>query len=232
MKKNLFALLSLVLAAAGPASVHGGDPVTDLKGNCGSFQNVSTYGKDNREEYCASNLILRDLADSVAGFFTDGSSVTLTNRPYVFGTSTLMQSQDRVAPDQRFASQPAAAFCTGFLVGADLMVTAGHCVKDHDPADPKAPRDHSGACQENPIPRDQGYFCEDIRVVFGFRKDLGGVIPRSAPARDVYKCVKVVSGWTARLKAGSRWLLTAETRACPAKRRCSLSAIPAACRLK
>lgn len=189
MKNKLFALLSLALPA-GSASAQGADPVVDLRGNCGQFTNVSTYGKDNREEYCASNLILRDLADSVAGFFTDGSSVTLTNKPYVYGTATLMQSQDRVAPDQRFASQPAAAFCTGFLVGADLMVTAGHCVKDHDPADAAAPRDHAAACQQN---TQQGDYCENIRVVFGFRKDLGGVIPRAAPARNVYKCVKVVS---------------------------------------
>ena len=192
MKKNIFVLFSLVLTAAGAVYAQSGDPVTDLKGNCGNFQNVSTYGKDNREEYCASNLVLRDLADSVAGFFTNGSSVTLTNKPYVYGTSTLMQSQDRVAPDQRFATQPAAAFCTGFLVGEDLMVTAGHCVQDYDPADP-AHKDHSAACQQNPIPNDQGTFCENIRVVFGFRKDLGGVIPRSAPARNVYKCAQVVA---------------------------------------
>lgn len=187
MKKKL--IVVLMLAGAGSAFAQG-DPVTDLRGNCGNFQNVSTYGKDNREEYCASNLILRDLADSVAGFFTNGSSVTLSGKPYVFGTTTLGQSNDRVAPDQRFVNQPAAAFCTGFLVGEDLMVTAGHCVKDHDPADAAAPKDHAAACQQN---TQQGDFCENIRVVFGFRKDLGGVIPRSVPARNVYKCVKVIS---------------------------------------
>ena len=189
MRKKL--IVVLMLAGAGSAFAQG-DPVTDLRGNCGNFQNVSTYGKDNREEYCASNLILRDLADSVAGFFTNGSSVTLTNKPYVYGTSTLMQSQDNVAPDQRFANQPAIAFCTGFLVGDDLMVTAGHCVKDHDPALSKI-KDHPAACQQNPEINDMGEFCENIRVVFGFRKDLGGVIPRSAPAQNVYKCAKVVS---------------------------------------
>ena len=190
MNKKIFVLLNLILAlAAGSASAQGGDPVTDLRGNCGNFRNVSTYGDDNREEYCSSNLILRDLADSVAGFFTDQSSVTLTGKPYVFGATTLGQAAS-VAPDQRFVNQPAAAFCTGFLVGADLMVTAGHCVKDQQPAGAAVPKDHAAACQQN---TQQGDFCENIRVVFGFRKDLGGVIPRSAPARNVYKCAKVIS---------------------------------------
>ncbi|HBA61414.1 MAG TPA: hypothetical protein DCZ92_11480 [Elusimicrobia bacterium] len=192
MNKIVFALLSLLPLAAGPAFAQGADPVTDLFGGCGRFKYISTYGDDNREEYCSANITIRNLADSVAGLFTDGSSVTLTGKSYVYGTTTLGETRDRVAPDQRFVNQPAAAFCTGFLVGDDLLVTAGHCVKDHLPSG-TAPKDHKGACQENPEFRRQGDFCENIRVVFGFRKDLGGVIPPSAPARDVYKCAKVIS---------------------------------------
>ncbi len=187
MKNQIFALLSLVIAAgAGPAQA--GDPVTDLRGNCGDFTRVSTYGDDNREEYCSRNILLRDLADSTAGLFTDGSSVTLNNKDYVFDTETLGASQ-ALAPDQRFADQPVAAFCTGFLVGEDLLVTAGHCVKDQHPGT-AAPKDHPGACLEN---LQSGVVCGNIRVVFGFRKDLGGVIPGSVPAGNVYKCIGVVA---------------------------------------
>lgn len=188
MKTKIFALLSL--AAALPAGqAFAQDPATDLRGDCGMVRQVSIYGTDNREEYCSGNVIIRDLADSVAGFFSDGSSVTLTGQDYVFGTTTLGQGH-HVAPDQRFANQPASAFCTGFLVGDDLIATAGHCVRDHHASDAAAPKDHAGACQEN---LGMGDYCENIRVVFGFRKDLGGAIARSVPAGSVYKCVKVVT---------------------------------------
>jgi hypothetical protein len=133
----------------------------------------------------------------VAGLFTDGKPVTLSNAPYVFDGRTLAD-RENLAPGQRFAEQTVSAYCTGFLVGGDLMVTAGHCVKDHVKSEKNAPKDHPADCQQNPHhpedPRlDQGDYCENIRVVFGFRKDIGGVIPRSVPAENVYKCVKVVA---------------------------------------
>lgn len=185
--KKIFALL--ILANAAPAFAQGQDLQTDLYGNCGNLVNVSIYGRDNREEYCAKDVMIRDLADSVAGFFTDGSSVTLSRLPYVYERTTLGASQG-LAAGQRFSDQPAAAFCTGFLVGPDLIATAGHCVKDHPAWDTSAPADHAAACQQN---LRQGAFCENTRVIFGFRKELGGQLRRSAPPEDVYKCVRVIS---------------------------------------
>jgi hypothetical protein len=185
--KKIFALL--ILANAAPAFSQGQDLQTDMYGNCGNLVNVSIYGKDNREEYCAKDVMIRDLADSVAGFFTDGSSVTLNRLPYVYSRTTLGQSQG-LAAGQRFSDQPAAAFCTGFLVGPDLMATAGHCVKDHPVWDTEAPKDHKADCQQN---LRQGDFCENIRVIFGFRKEVGGQLLRSARPENVYKCVAVLS---------------------------------------
>lgn len=194
MKPWLWA--ALIFSAAAPLTAAGGDAAADLNGDCGNIRQVSLYGKDNREEYCSQNAIIRQLADSVAGLFTDGRPVTLTDTPYVFGQRTL-GSAGNLADGQRFAGQPAAAFCTGFLVGSDLLVTAGHCVMDHAKGEKNAPADHAGDCQQNPHhPQapylDQGAYCESIRVVFGFRKELGGYIPRSVPAENVYKCVKVL----------------------------------------
>jgi len=165
------------------------DPVTDLRGDCGSYARVSTYGADNREEYCSQNSLVRGLADSVAGLFSDGSSVTLSGLPYVF-TGPQLGVKFSLVPGQRFADQKAAAFCSGFLVGDDLLATAGHCVRDHASHNTAAPRSHAGPCQEN---LSQGDYCENIRVVFGFRKDLGGAIAKGAYAKNVYKCAEVVS---------------------------------------
>lgn len=35
-----------------------------------------------------------------------------------------------ICRDQRLSEQPSGASCTGFLVGPDTLVTAGHCIKD------------------------------------------------------------------------------------------------------
>lgn len=188
MKNKAITLFALFLAV-GPASALAGDPATDLYGDCGSIRRVSIYGDDNREEYCSQNILLRDLADSTAGLFSDGSRVILTNRPYSFATGTHGAGRS-LAPGQRFADQPEAAYCTGFLVGENLLVTAGHCVKDLVPGSTDYPKDHAADCQENTY---SGHFCGNIRVVFGFRKELGGVIPKSVPAANVYQCVEVLS---------------------------------------
>jgi len=187
MKNTLEKLIILALAAL-PGAALAGDPVTDLRGDCGNIRSVSTYGEDNREDYCSQNVILRDLADSVAGLFTDGSTEPARGE-YVFGTATLGDRYS-LSASQRFTSQPADAFCTGFLVGEDLIATAGHCVRDHHKNDASAPKDHAAACQEN---LSKGKYCEDIKFVFGFRKELGGWIPRSVPADNVYKCAQVVT---------------------------------------
>ena len=187
MKNSLKALFVLTLAAL-PGAALAGDPGTDLRGDCGNIRQVATYGQDNREDYCSQNVILRDLADSVAGLFTDGSTEPARGE-YVFGTRTLRDKYS-LSESQRFVNQPANTFCTGFLVGEDLIATAGHCVRDHHKTDAAAPKDHAGDCQEN---LSKGRYCEDIKFVFGFRKELGGWIPRSVPADNVYKCAQVVT---------------------------------------
>jgi hypothetical protein len=48
------------------------------------------------------------------------------------GTSTLQTSNfgtdKNLCVGERFRDQPVGAFCSGFLVGPDIIATAGHCV--------------------------------------------------------------------------------------------------------
>lgn len=44
-------------------------------------------------------------------------------------TGPSYQSFANLCPGHRFAQQPSIAFCSGFLVGEDLLVTAGHCIR-------------------------------------------------------------------------------------------------------
>ena len=71
--------------------------------------------------------------------------------------------------DTRFISQPNPGMCSGFLIGPDLLVTAGHCVVS-------------------------GNFCADYKWVFDFSVDQKTQSAgKSVNPDDVYGCKKVVS---------------------------------------
>lgn len=41
-----------------------------------------------------------------------------------------LRERDNLCSDQKFSENLTAGFCTGFLVGKDIIVTAGHCVNE------------------------------------------------------------------------------------------------------
>lgn len=46
----------------------------------------------------------------------------------IYGQS--LRERDNVCSQEKFSENLSAGFCTGFLVGKDIIVTAGHCVKE------------------------------------------------------------------------------------------------------
>ena len=88
------------------------------------------YGTDDRIDVFQM-VPGRDLddVDSVVALFNAGEIVDNGN-----GTSTLSTqnfgTSNNLCAGEAFASQPVGAHCSGFLVGADLVATAGHCVND------------------------------------------------------------------------------------------------------
>lgn len=86
---------------------------------------------------------------------------------------TLGEYHDLCA-DERFYSQLTSAFCSGFLVDRDLLVTAGHCVRN--------------AAE-----------CGDAAFVFGYRMLDAGVPQTRFPKSDVYRCQEIV----ARVESGA-----------------------------
>ena len=129
------------------------------------------YGEDGREEVLNHpDQRLRTIANSVAALVparrvrTRGNNVT-------FGGGTLDERVRRICGGPmcdggRFRSQPTPAFCTGFLVGPDLLVTAGHCI-------------------------DNERVCQRTRFVFDFKTDATGAV---APTdrNDVFECESLV----------------------------------------
>jgi hypothetical protein len=86
------------------------------------------YGTDDRVDVfqlpAGQNL---DDVDGVVALFRAADVVDNGN-----GTSTLQTQNfgtaNNLCAGERFRDQPVGAFCSGFLVAADIIATAGHCV--------------------------------------------------------------------------------------------------------
>lgn len=87
------------------------------------------YGTDDRKDlYSVSNALHLKLAKSTAGMVSVGAfGKSLTPRTFdLTGTQTLERAQN-LCTSEKFLDQPLAPICSGFLVGPDTLVTAGHC---------------------------------------------------------------------------------------------------------
>ena len=134
------------------------------------------YGQDSRTElYQHPDSKLKEMAASVGMFVrsnqvnTSGNSVTLEG--YTLNQMSEMGwlvggVQAPMCSAELFTSQPAPGFCTGFLVGEDILVTAGHCLQ-------KAP-------------------CADTSIVFGYQMESADSLT-PLTSDDVFKCTDVVA---------------------------------------
>jgi len=87
------------------------------------------YGDDNRVDvYASTNSDFVELSKSTAAMINK-RSVKLSKDKKTYKISTFnFGTRMNACKDERFFNQPIAASCSGFLVGEDLLVTAGHCV--------------------------------------------------------------------------------------------------------
>ncbi|HNW43623.1 MAG TPA: trypsin-like peptidase domain-containing protein [Elusimicrobiales bacterium] len=126
------------------------------------------YGDDDRVDYYAMPESYRWAADSTVSLWKK-SNIFLDQQTgtYALATFKFGQAYD-LCPGTRFAEQEAGAFCSGALVGEDLVITAGHCiVRDFD--------------------------CSTAAIVFGFAAKAEGQPAASrAPAGEVYGCSKII----------------------------------------
>jgi V8-like Glu-specific endopeptidase len=111
------------------------------------------YGDDNRfEPHYYEDFRFRILARSVAVQIKPTSLMDTTevdppvitddivpsagskkSREYYLYTEDL--ASRGICESERFAKQPSAGLCTGFLVGPNLLATAGHCIMNQDDCD-------------------------------------------------------------------------------------------------
>jgi V8-like Glu-specific endopeptidase len=85
------------------------------------------YGNDDRLDiYEAVNPLHLELARSTAAMIPNRAVRTNSDIATISGTTLENRG---MCSSERFADQITAANCSGFLVGPDLLVTAGHCVR-------------------------------------------------------------------------------------------------------
>lgn len=125
------------------------------------------YGDDNRKDYYQeTNSLVRQQADSTVALIRTQDLTALDS--LLSGIRTVPFGANRgMCTSEPFYEQETAAFCSGFLVAPDTIVTAGHCIRTQDA-------------------------CSTTSFVFGFKLNEAGVLPRSVPTNNIYSCRTLV----------------------------------------
>lgn len=125
------------------------------------------YGSDNRlDVYEVPQADVRDLADSTVALIPSRNMSLKSGGMYLISTKDY-SAEYNLCSDEPYADQPIAANCSGFLVGEDLIATAGHCI------DAKS--------------------CDSYKFVFGFAMINQSTARTEVSASEVYSCKEVVA---------------------------------------
>ncbi len=129
--------------------------------------NRAIYGKDNRyETELYPNSVIREMAAAVAAQVDQKRLVREGDR-YTFSVNSFGH-EFQLCAGERFYDQPVLSRCSGFLIGNDLLVTAGHCVES-------------------------SFDCANFNWVFDYKQGVN-----SFPLENVYRCKKIVTRGTRR----------------------------------
>jgi len=91
------------------------------------------YGEDNRTLIKSNDLKKKKLAESVATMVFNWKMRAAPRKPnYQKVTKTPAHIAYDVCLSERYAKKNILGACTGFLIGDDLLLTAGHCLSDQD----------------------------------------------------------------------------------------------------
>jgi hypothetical protein len=94
----------------------------------GEAEQAFINGKDDRQEYfeLGDSVDRKLMQQSIVALATDVAAQQLIRGD--LATFPTWGEVNDLCPDEPFADQPSAAFCSGVLVDWDLVLTSGHCV--------------------------------------------------------------------------------------------------------
>ncbi len=139
------------------------------------------YGEDNRSEVVDAAKIWQEKAKSVAVRVAKFEMLTPISGPKKLAPRTLKETNTSIdsitggeitfCEGTPFINQPNPATCTGFLVGPDLLLTAGHCVSSEQ-------------------------MCADFEWVFDFKTEKNGSVDMNLNPERTYSCKKIIRAMT------------------------------------
>lgn len=164
IKKGLFILVTFTLIGCQPSNnsvKKESDPTT--------ITDKVIYGADDRKDiYEVSNPLLVNLAKSTVALVKkrdlslNSVSGNIELKTKVFGTAY------GLCPNEPFYNQPLGAFCSGFLVAKNIIVTAGHCIRSQ-------------------------YDCSQTQFVFDYEvRSPSSAAKTSFSADEVYSCAEII----------------------------------------
>lgn len=124
------------------------------------------YGDDNRVDVMdsADNLFI-ELSQSTAAMVSKYDIIPNGEVSNIRGRAL---SSRGICQSERFATQPTAALCSGFLVGPKTLVTAGHCITSSSS-------------------------CESYNWVFDYKMSTADQTAISVPGTSVYSCKRIIN---------------------------------------
>lgn len=129
--------------------------------------NKVIYGDDNRRDvYEVTNAKYLEYAQATAGMISHSRIKDLNSYEVAIQSKTLVEQG--MCEREAFATQPTAPSCSGFLVGEDLLVTAGHCIKN-------------------------SFDCSSNAWVFDYKMDYAGQTKISVSKDSVFRCKEILS---------------------------------------
>ncbi len=128
------------------------------------------YGEDERMDlYEVDSFEVLELARATVALIDKNNLDVLDLSPMSFGLKGAEFGEKyELCEEERFREQKTSARCSGFLVGPDLVVTAGHCMM----------------AQED---------CRNTQFVFDFALHSPGTAPEHLSQSQVYHCAEVVT---------------------------------------
>lgn len=128
------------------------------------------YGEDNRYDwYEAPGQTTQYWAKATLALIPNYNLLS-RNGGYEISASSYKNTVN-LCDGQPFEYQPSAAFCSGFLVSKDIVITAGHCIRDLSD-------------------------CQSTNFVFDFAKTSANQESYFVAASSVYQCAEVIKTQT------------------------------------
>ncbi|OJH37292.1 trypsin-like serine peptidase [Cystobacter ferrugineus] len=159
------ALMCTLSLAVGCGSV---EELEAERGALGKNQGKVVYGTDDRTDvYVHPDATLRARAQQSTVGLVHPEFINLTDPNNVTFPGPTLGEGLNLCTTERFWNDRRAAFCSGSLIGDDLVLTAGHCV---------------GNAAE----------CANTRIVFNYYRSGEGEMQRVTSA-DVFQCASIVA---------------------------------------